>query len=146
MAGLIHKQYKIASSVEFLRLRAQIWKVQIVFLVIMAIMGFPTTLLGEMLEHVKYNEHATKEEKALSAETFAIPFSKQTLETSIFWVFIAGIYKDPRAEYMNYFFYPLITIAAGLFYERININWLENRLGCTYRRLQKFTELELRKE
>lgn len=30
----------------------------------------------------------------------------------------------------------------GLAIERVAINWLENRFGCTHFKLQKFTELD----
>lgn len=146
MAGLIHKQYKIASSVEFLRLRAQIWKVQIFFLMIMAIIGFPTSVLGIMRGHLDQEAKLTPDQQKLAKGTFAIPLSKEAIDTATFWCFIAGIYKDPRAEVMNYFYVPLICIAAGLYIERFFINWLENRLGCNYQRFQKYTELELRIE
>jgi hypothetical protein len=35
---------------------------------------------------------------------------------------------------------------AGLFIEKQAINWLTNRWGCTYNKLQKFIELDLRHE
>jgi hypothetical protein len=35
-------------------------------------------------------------------------------------------------------------LALGLVMERQAINWLTNRKGCTYNRLQKFIELDLR--
>ena len=34
----------------------------------------------------------------------------------------------------------------GLAVERVAINWLENRFGCTYFKLQKFAELDVRRE
>lgn len=39
-----------------------------------------------------------------------------------------------------------MLLALGLVCERQAINWLTNRWGCTYNRLQKFIELELRKQ
>lgn len=35
-------------------------------------------------------------------------------------------------------------LAVGLVIERQAINWLQNRKGCTFNRLQKFIELDLR--
>ena len=34
----------------------------------------------------------------------------------------------------------------GLIFERQSINWLKNRFGCTYFKLQKFLELDNRRE
>jgi hypothetical protein len=37
-------------------------------------------------------------------------------------------------------------LLLGLAIERVAINWLENRFGCTHFKLQKFTELDQRRE
>jgi hypothetical protein len=37
-------------------------------------------------------------------------------------------------------------LLLGLAIERIAINWLENRFGCTHFKLQKFVELDHRRE
>jgi len=37
-------------------------------------------------------------------------------------------------------------LLTGLIIERISINWLKNRFGCTYFKLQKFIELDQRRE
>ena len=41
---------------------------------------------------------------------------------------------------------PFILMAIGLYFERLAINWLTNRNGCNYRKLQKLIELDLRFE
>ena len=61
-----------------------------------------------------------------------------------FWVFFTGIYKDDRNPYYAQATFILMTI--GLIVERQCINWLKNRFGCTYFRLQKFLELDQRRE
>ena len=57
-----------------------------------------------------------------------------------------GIYKDPRPEYEFHFYMIFGTVLIGLFFEKQAINWLTNRWGCTYNKLQKFIELDLRHE
>lgn len=37
-------------------------------------------------------------------------------------------------------------LLVGLAIERVAINWLKNRFGCTHFKLQKFTELDVRRE
>jgi hypothetical protein len=80
----------------------------------------------------------------------------ESLDTLTFWVFVAGIYKAPAdadklasddsksAE--NYFYFTFLLLGFGLVCERQAINWLTNRSGCTYNKLQKFIELDLREQ
>jgi len=37
-------------------------------------------------------------------------------------------------------------LTLGLIFERSAIKWLTNRFGCTYFRLQKYIELDMRRE
>ena len=37
-------------------------------------------------------------------------------------------------------------IGFALVLERTSINWMLNRFGCTYNKIQKFIEIDLRKE
>ena len=55
-----------------------------------------------------------------------------------------GIYKDDRVDVaMNWYLtYGLMFI--GLYIEKMSINWLTNRWGCTYNKLQKFLEIDTR--
>lgn len=38
------------------------------------------------------------------------------------------------------------VLLIGLVVERVAINWLKNRLGCNHFKLQKFAELDQRRE
>jgi len=73
-----------------------------------------------------------------------------------FWLFILGIWKDVRTrvdengdEYQPYkHFYLIIYVGltTGILFEKFSISWLKNRHGCTHYRLQKFIELDMRRE
>lgn len=66
------------------------------------------------------------------------------LDKIVFICYIIGVYKDPEGEDSanNYFYYSLAVLFFGLIIEKIAINWLTDRHGCDYFRLQKFIELE----
>jgi len=40
----------------------------------------------------------------------------------------------------------MLAVLSGLVLEKQAINWLTNRMGCTYFKLQKYIELDLRKK
>jgi hypothetical protein len=40
----------------------------------------------------------------------------------------------------------MIGMTIGMIIERYSIEWLKNRFGCTHSRLQKFIELDMRRE
>jgi hypothetical protein len=61
-----------------------------------------------------------------------------------FYSFFLGVFKDPRKVEQNQFYFTFAMIAFTLVLERQSINWLSNRKGLTYNRLQKFIELDLR--
>ena len=52
-----------------------------------------------------------------------------------FWAFYSGVFKDPRKEVQNYFYFPMFMLTFGLFIEKQAINWLTDRCGCTYNKL-----------
>ena len=68
----------------------------------------------------------------------------EQIDRATFYYYFAGIYKDPRKDVQDYFYYGFLFIAIGLVIERQAINWLTNRKGCTFNRLQKFIELDCR--
>ena len=55
-------------------------------------------------------------------------------------LFYLGIYMEKSNLLM------IGMLLLGLAIERVAINWLENRFGCTHFKLQKFTELDQRRE
>ena len=61
-----------------------------------------------------------------------------------FWLFFAGIYKSDGLDYEFYITFFALTI--GCIFERKSINWLRNRWGCSYYRLQKYIELDNRRD
>lgn len=58
------------------------------------------------------------------------------VDTISFWTFMTGLYH----------YKYVVGIFIALIFERQCINWLKNRFGCTYFRLQKFIELDIRRE
>ena len=106
---------------------------QLFMLIFVCILGFPTTILANAREKLAHDtKHDT--EKAVDK-----------LDQWIFWLFISGIFKDPRKEVMFDFYQVIISISICLFFERIFITWLFTRNGCTYNRFQKFIEMDLRR-
>jgi hypothetical protein len=58
-----------------------------------------------------------------------------------FWLYVGGFYKDYRIGGKN-FYLTMVSLVIGLIIERQAINWLKDRFGCTYFKLQKFIELD----
>lgn len=55
-------------------------------------------------------------------------------------LFYLGIYSnDARSDLL-----VVGMLLIGLGVERVAINWLKNRFGCTHFKLQKFVELDVR--
>jgi hypothetical protein len=61
-----------------------------------------------------------------------------------FWLFFSGLFKDYGTDRQNGFYFSFGIILISLIFEKMMINWLTNRWGCTYDKLQKFTEMEMR--
>ena len=102
-------------------------------LVIACCLGFPTTILS-LLRNKLQTEDPVFHEPSI-----------QRIDWWMFYIFMAGIYKDDRIDVEHYFYLTMFILAAGLTIERQAINWLSNRYGCNYNRLQKCIELDLRK-
>jgi hypothetical protein len=92
----------------------------------MLCIGFPTSIFDSF--RVKYND---------------IPETKNRIDNASFWLFFFGIFRPSKESYF-YVTYGMLII--GLVFERSAITWLTNRFGCTYFRLQKFIELDMRRE
>lgn len=134
MASMITKDYKTGSFFEFLQLRNRIWTVQFNVMLAVACLGFPTTLLQ-------------KSRAQMVAED---PTANQDLIEKIdfvnFWIFFCGFFKDHRQVIQDEFYFPFLAMAFGMMIEKQAINWLFDRHGCTHAKVQKFTELELRRQ
>jgi hypothetical protein len=141
MAQMIVKKYKTESFSEFLKIRAVIWKVQLAFILICSCVGFPTDILQQVRRDLQYQDKINN--TTLNAERV------ETIDQATFYLFLSGLYKalpDPEATGEWQFYSPFILMAIGLYFERLAINWLTNRNGCNYRKLQKLIELDLRFE
>jgi len=115
-----------------LKIRSRVWEFQFTCLVVACCIGFPTTILYKI--RLKLGNGAT------TANADMV----ESIDKTIFYIFFSGVYKDYRKEVQNYFYLTFFLLAAGLALERQSINWLYNRKGCTFNRLQKFIELDLR--
>lgn len=61
-----------------------------------------------------------------------------------YWTFITGLYKDHRKSIEADWYITYGLMFLGLYIEKTAINWLTNRWGCTYNKLQKLLELDVR--
>jgi len=135
---MVTKRYNIGAFYEFLNVRSRLWRLEFQVLVVAACLGFGSTLIFKVRQQLVLDDaHAgtNAHEKAIDA-----------LDTLTFWVFVSGIYKDHRPKAEDYFYLTFLLLSLGLVCERQAINWLTNRSGCTYNKLQKFIELDLRKQ
>jgi len=89
--------------------------------------GFPTSIFASFQK--KYSDD---------------PVKKNQIDNASFWLFFFGIFRDGADS--KYFYVTFGLLIIGLVFERSAINWLTNRFGCTYFRLQKFIELDMRRE
>jgi hypothetical protein len=131
---MITKKYKIGAFYEFLVVREKFWKIQFTVLIVVICLGFPTTLFQKIR-----NKHILQGLKEDSEEI-------QLIDLIIYWSFTLGLFKDHRKDVQNYFYFPMILMMFSLAVERSAINWLRNRNGCSYNKLQKFIELDIRRE
>lgn len=144
-ASAITKQYKIGAFFEFLQIRHKVWKIQFVVLIVACTVGFASTILTKWRERL--------EGELANAPADADPLERQrhverieSVDFMTFWLFIAGTFKDHRKSAQNYFYFNFGLLVLGLVFERQAINWLTNRWGCTYSKLQKYIELDLRRD
>lgn len=161
IASMVTKRYKIGAFYEFLSVRSRLWRLQFQVLVVAACLGFGSTIIFQIRTRYADADYVHRMAKhhfsslgglenastdALRAYNATYVSAKESLDTLTFWVFVAGIYKDNRKSAENYFYLTFLLLSFGLVCERQAINWLTNRSGCTYNRLQKFIELDLRKQ
>jgi len=66
--------------------------------------------------------------------------SKEAIEGLTLVLFYLGLYREKTNLTVTG------LLLTGLIIERVAINWLKNRFGCTYFKLQKFVELDQRRE
>jgi hypothetical protein len=132
-AKMITKQYKKSAFFEFLRVRHVLWKFQSGVLLVACSLGFITTLLSKFRLRLQHQDPIYHQQ------------SIEKIDTLTFYVFMSGIFKDNRIDYQHYFYVPMFLLALGLIFERQAINWLTDRHGLTYNKLQKCVELDLRR-
>jgi hypothetical protein len=75
--------------------------------------------------------------------------SIEQIDNISFWLFFLGVYKDGRTNENGFDFgyfnkITFIGLGVGIVIEKLSISWLNNRMGCTHYRLQKFIELDIR--
>jgi len=85
MASMITKDYKIGSFFEFLQLRNKLWQVQFNVMVIVACIGFPTTMLQKYRLKLDINLESNQSTIVL-------------IDKINFWVFFIGFFKDHRGD------------------------------------------------
>ena len=131
MANMITKKFKVKSSFEYLKIRQRIWKFQMYLLVIVSIIGFPTTLVQKI----------RRKELSLLKDGDNIDSLVKGLDWYVFIAFMGGFYKDVAQHedgsfsYQDYYYFPMALMFFGLIIEKQSINWLTNRHGCTYFKL-----------
>ena len=75
--------------------------------------------------------------------------SIEEIDNISFWLYFFGVYKDGRTnvdgvDYSYFYKITFIGLGLGIVIEKLSISWLNNRMGCTHYRLQKFIELDVR--
>ena len=103
-------------------------------LILVSSIGFLSTLLSKYRDRLNYIDPVWHKN------------SIDSLDTVTFYVFMSGLYKDNRPGNELDFYGPLFAMTMGFILERNAINWLTNRHGLTYNRLQKCIELDLRRK
>lgn len=135
MSTMVSKKYTKGAFFEFLHIRHKIWRIQITVFIICCILGFPTTILSSIRQKlVNYEDYPLKQEQI------------NKIDSMIYTIFVLGIFKDERPDVENYFYITMFALWVGLYLERVAINWLTDRRGCNYNKLQKFIELDLRRQ
>lgn len=104
-------------------------------LVFAAIIGFPTTLL------VSYRSKCLVGNGGNEQDPQVILIDKVS-----FYLFMFGNFKDHGSARQNTFYFTFGLMLISLFFEKENIEWLTNRMGCTYNTVQKFIEMDIRKK
>mmetsp|Transcript_34734 Transcript_34734/g.53326 ORF Transcript_34734/g.53326 Transcript_34734/m.53326 type:complete len:565 (-) Transcript_34734:5263-6957(-) len=134
IANMITKRFKIGAFYEFLRIRHILWKFQFGALVLVSCLGFPSTLLALVRHKLIF-----KDEEGFAPQI-------KTLDSVVFYGFLGGAYKDDTDVATWRFYSGIGLLGFGLVVERIAINWLTNRNGCNFNKLQKCIEIDLRQQ
>jgi hypothetical protein len=59
----------------------------------------------------------------------------EKIDSYTFYLFFLGIFKDHGTNRQNGFFFTFGIILISLTLEKMMINWLTNRWGCTFGKL-----------
>lgn len=105
-----------------LEARKKAWNRLFATLMIITLLAYPTPILLK-IRNLGFSEAQLK-----------------NLDKVHLFLFYLGIQYDKKDEL------TIGLLLLGLIIERIAINWLDDRFGCTYFKLQKFTELDERKK
>ena len=130
----------------------------------MLCIGFPTSVLYTLRRKYHLCQEASDLEHGLDVcdDDYSIPATAgdpndpdapdsaaKRMASLDLWslkLFFVGIYKDGReSEQGRTFYITFALLLIGLSIEKQAINWLKDRSGCTYPRLQKFVELDVRR-
>jgi hypothetical protein len=147
MASLVSKKYQRGAHFQFGKTRKQVWRWQLFLLVLVCILGYPTTLLSQARKKLAHSPTPNEVDPDKIAEK--IEYNKaivEKIDRVTFWAFFTGIWKDPRPDVMWSFYGVVVVISICLLYERMFITWLHTRDGCTYNRFQKYIEMDIRRE
>jgi hypothetical protein len=128
------KQHKTVAFYEFLSIKNTLWKTKLIVLVIACCIGFPSTLLSLLRNKLHYEDAVYHNNSIVVIDWWT------------FYIYMFGIYKDDREDVESYFYLTMFILTICLIIERQAINWLSNRYGLTFNRLQKCIELDLRKQ
>ena len=111
MASLVTKRYKKEAFYEFLQARKKTWRQLFAVLILGALLSYPTPILNKLkeLDEIKY-----------------YPEKRKQMNEAILTLFYVGVYTEHTSLLM------VGLLLLGLAIERIAINWLENRFGCTH--------------
>lgn len=132
MAELITKRYKYETYYTFLSIRSKIWMVQTFMLLLIIILGNPTSLLDKFRGKAVDNAYPNGMKLSSQEQKDRIAL----FDRMSFWAFMTGLY---HYEYC-------LVIFVALVFEKQCLNWLTNRNGCTTFNLQKFIELDIRRD
>jgi hypothetical protein len=142
MARSIIKRYRKDMHEVYLSVRTTIWNWQWALLIAGLIIGYPSSLIDSSRHRIKEGSEILNQ----ASEGKVDEAKLERFDNIVFWIFCTGLFKDSRVSQEMNFYAPLLIVAAGLVFEKQCINWLTDRNGCNYYRLQKFVELETRLE
>jgi len=141
---MITKKYKISAFFEFLYIRQKVWNIQFTALVIAGCIGFFSSVLCKIRDKLEYEKEHANTYYGFPDTPEGLDLAIDKIDTSIYYLFVMGIFKDRRKEVQNYFYFPMFALAVALLIEKNSIDWLTDRNGCTYKKLQKCCEIDMR--